>query len=398
MFRHLLKLIWKRKGRNLMLSLEILLAFVVVFAVAAFALRNVQLYQMPTGFTSDDVWSIDINAADNKKVKGVALYEQFKRGLLALPEVKQIAFITAAPYLSSTWTTDYVVPGSATRVHTEQVIVSDEAFPVLGIKVEQGRAFDHTDDGAAATPVVINRRLAKALFGEASSLGKEFDASDRDSKDHTMLRVIGVVEDLRKKGELDTPGNVAIVRHLPAVDDGLRGILIKVAPGTTRAFEEKLNRQLKLINNEWTYEISPLSALRTTMLKNQLTPILILAVIAAFLLLMVAFGLFGVLWQNTTRRIPEIGLRRAIGANAGDIYRQIIGEQFLLSSGAMLAALLLLVQLPITGALGESLNWTVFAAATALSMVTIYLLSLLCSVYPGWRASRLSPTEALHYE
>jgi putative ABC transport system permease protein len=37
-------------------------------------------------------------------------------------------------------------------------------------------------------------------------------------------------------------------------------------------------------------------------------------------------------------------------------------------------------------------------AAAALSMGVIYLLSLLCSLYPGWRASRLSPTEALHYE
>jgi putative ABC transport system permease protein len=40
----------------------------------------------------------------------------------------------------------------------------------------------------------------------------------------------------------------------------------------------------------------------------------------------------------------------------------------------------------------------VFGAATLLSMSVIYLLSLLCSVYPGWRASRLSPTQALHYE
>jgi len=398
MFRHLLKLIWKRKGRNLMLSLEILLAFVIVFAVAAFGLRYFQLYQMPTGFVANDIWSVEVNAAESKPIKGAARYEQFKRGLLALPEVKQVAFITAAPFLSHTWNTDYLVPGSETRVRAEQVIVSDEAFSVLGIKLEQGRPFDHSDDGAAATPVVLNRRLAHALFGTETALGRQFDASERDSKTHTMFKVVGLVDDLRKKGELDKPGNVIIVRHLPDVDEGLRGILVKLAPGTTRAFEEKLNRQLKLINNEWTYEISPLSALRKTMLSSRLTPILILAVIAAFLLLMVAFGLFGVLWQNTTRRIPEIGLRRAIGANAGDIYRQIIAEQFLLSTGAMLAALLLLVQLPLTGALGESLNWTVFAAATALSMGVIYLLSLLCSVYPGWRASRLSPTQALHYE
>ena len=129
-----------------------------------------------------------------------------------------------------------------------------------------------------------------------------------------------------------------------------------------------------------------------------LAPLMVLSVIAAFLLLMVAFGLFGVLWQNTTQRIPEIGLRRALGASAGGIYRQIIAEQLLLSSVAMLAGLALLVQLPLTGALGESLGWPVFAGAAGVSMAVVYLLSLLCSVYPGWRASRMTPTEALHYE
>jgi putative ABC transport system permease protein len=121
-------------------------------------------------------------------------------------------------------------------------------------------------------------------------------------------------------------------------------------------------------------------------------------VIAGFLLVMVGFGLFGVLWQNTTRRIPEIGLRRAVGASAGSIYRQIIGEQMMLSTFAMVVGLVLLVQLPLTGALGSYLDWRVFAGAAVLSMAVIYLISLLCALYPGWRASRLSPTEALHYE
>jgi putative ABC transport system permease protein len=121
-------------------------------------------------------------------------------------------------------------------------------------------------------------------------------------------------------------------------------------------------------------------------------------IIAAFMLVMVAFGLFGALWQNTTQRIPEIGLRRAIGATAGEIYRQIVLEQFLLSSVAIVLGLALLVQLPLTRVLGEHLDWAVFAQAAMLSMAVIYLLSLLCALYPGWRASRLSPTEALHHE
>ena len=116
------------------------------------------------------------------------------------------------------------------------------------------------------------------------------------------------------------------------------------------------------------------------------------------MLTMVAFGLFGVLWQNTTRRIPEIGLRRAIGARAGDIYRQIIAEQLLLSSAAIALALVLLVQLPLTGALGSFLGWRLFIAAAGVSTAVIYLISLLCSLYPGWRASRLTPAQALHHE
>ena len=134
------------------------------------------------------------------------------------------------------------------------------------------------------------------------------------------------------------------------------------------------------------------------MLSLQLVPLKIGAVIAAFLLVMVAFGLFGVLWQNTTQRIPELGLRRALGATSASIYRQIVAEQFLLSSSAMLVGLVLLVQLPLTGVMGETLNWPVFWAAAALSAGVIYLLSLLSSLYPGWRAAQLSPVQALHYE
>jgi putative ABC transport system permease protein len=142
----------------------------------------------------------------------------------------------------------------------------------------------------------------------------------------------------------------------------------------------------------------PQSAMRRSAMSTRMVPLIVLAVIAGFMLLMVAFGLFGALWQNTTQRIPEIGLRRAVGASAASIYRQIVAEQMLLSSVAIVVALGLLVQLPLTGALGDSLNWTVFGAAAGLSMGVIYLISLLCAVYPGWRASRLSPTEALHYE
>lgn len=400
MLRHLLQLIWKRKGRNLMLSFEILIAFMIVFAVAAFGVRSLQLYHLPLGFVADDVWSVEMQAAsDSNTMFDTASYDQLKRGLQALPEVKNLAFASAPPFAAHGMWSDVAVEGKGTRLKIELVEMTDDYPSVMGVSMVMGRSFSREDDGAASTPVIINRRLASELFGDVSPLGKEFDNSSPNDKTRNMMRVIGVVSDFRKGGEFDAPHNVVFFRYKPKVTvDGLRTILIKMAPGTPRAFEEKLQGQLKLIRNDLSYEIAPLSSLRKSAMSAQLVPMMILAVIAGFLLLMVAFGLFGVLWQNTTRRIPEIGLRRAIGASAAHIYRQIIAEQFLLSTGAMLVALVLLVQLPITGVLGESLNGQVFLGATVLSMAAIYLISLLCSVYPGWRASRLSPTEALHYE
>ncbi len=400
MIGHLLKLIWKRKGRNVMLSLEILIAFIIVFAIAAAAVRYAQIYRMPIGFAHRDVWAVKLlPPVDVKTTFSPQLYDHFKRGLLAMPEVKDVAFSLSAPFTRSGMSGTVKVPSDGRKIRTDMQEVDDNFFRVLGIAAQDGRVFDRGDDGAALQPVVINRRLALALFGTAQAEGKRFAAGDYSGDGSTQLHVSGVIEEFRNGGELAAPDHVMIMRHIPfQTQSSMQTILIKMAPGTPRAFEEQLNKQLKQIRNDWGYEIAPLAALRTSAHASMMTPLKILAIIAAFLLAMVAVGLFGVLWQNTTHRVPEIGLRRALGASAANIYRQIIAEQFLLSSGAIAVALLLLIQLPITGALGEHLNWPVFLTAAALSMAVIYLLSLLCSVYPGWRASRLSPTEALHYE
>lgn len=400
MFHHLFKLIWKRKGRNVMLSLEILMAFIIVFAIAAASTRYAQIYRMPIGFDYTDVWSIKLlPPVDVKSTFTPELYNHFKQGLEALPEVKKVSFSGSDQFTLSGMRGNVKLAGGGPNRLTDMVEVNDDFFAVMGMQPTGGRFFDQSDNGAKVQPVIINRRLARDLFGTESVVGRDFEAGNISGNGPVGFKVIGMVDDYRDGGELAPPSNVMIMRHIPyQTEMSMQNIVIKMAPGTPRAFEEKLHKQLQMVRNDWGYEITPLAALRTSAYASMMTPLTIISIIAAFLLVMVAVGLFGVLWQNTTRRIPEIGLRRALGASSGNIYRQIIAEQFLLTTGAVAVAMLLLVQLPITGALGDSLNWTVFLSATALSMGVIYLLSLLCSVYPGWRASRLSPTEALHYE
>ena len=401
MLRHLLKLIWKRKSRNMMLSLEILLAFVVVFAISAFALRSYQLYQMPTGFSYQDLWSVALNARTEGGIEAdPQIYDKLRQSLKALPEVEEVSFTSFPVYEMSNWTSEFTLREGKRKFVSNLFQMSDEFPAVAHMTLAEGRWFSRADDGAAEQPVVINRRLAQKLSGGKPVLGQVFsEDEDKPKKALKQYKVVGIVEEFRSQGEFMSPTNFMLVRHQISAEGGsLDAIQLKVRPGTPRTFEAALNRQLKLVRNDWSYTISPTVDMRTTMLKALTIPLTVLAVIATFLLVMVAFGLFGVLWQNTTQRIPEIGLRRAIGADSGHIYSQIIVEQMLLSSGAISIALLLLVQLPLTGVLGDSLNWAVFLMATALSASVIYLLSLLCSLYPGWRAARLSPTQALHYE
>ena len=404
MIRHLLKPLWKRKGRNLLLSLEIMLAFAVVFAISAAGLRYWQLYNLPVGFEWRNAWSVELlfpEAAGHENGINPEVYVQLQRAAERLPEVEKTALSAYTPYENSEWQTSYYLEGQR-KVDSNLMKVSDSFFDAMGVKVVEGRAFSVADDGAARQPVLVSRRFAQEAFPGRSPLGQRLAEQEFDGKGTHRgkeLEVVGVFDSFRNQGEYMAPKNFMLTRFAPPADkEQMRTLLLRVKPGTPRVFETELLRQLKGVRNDWSYRITPMAAARDSQLRTARMPLVVLAVIAAFLLLMVAFGLFGVLWQNTTRRVPEIGLRRAVGATPGDITRQIVLEQVLLCLLPIAAALLLLVQLPITGALGESLSWPLFGAATAVSTLVMVLVSAGCALYPAWRASRLSPTEALHYE
>jgi putative ABC transport system permease protein len=114
-------------------------------------------------------------------------------------------------------------------------------------------------------------------------------------------------------------------------------------------------------------------------------------------MLMVGLGLVGVLWQSVTQRTKEIGLRRAKGATAGDIYIQILGEIFIITSMGLIAGLLVVVQFPLLNLLGF-LSGKVYIASIVVSMALIYLLTFVCGLYPSHLATKVHPAEALHYE
>ena len=163
MIRHLLTPRWKRKGRNLLLSLEIALAFAVVFGIAAAGLRYWQLYHQPVGFAWRDAWAVQLlmpESGGHDAKFDPAVYAQLQGAVERLPEVEKSALTAYSPYENSEWNSDYWLPGSNRKYGTNLMKVSDGFFDTMGVKVIEGRAFSVADDGAARQPVLVSRSSA----------------------------------------------------------------------------------------------------------------------------------------------------------------------------------------------------------------------------------------------
>jgi ABC-type antimicrobial peptide transport system, permease component len=177
----------------------------------------------------------------------------------------------------------------------------------------------------------------------------------------------------------------------------VRTLLVRVRPGTPASFEAEFNQRLHAIAPDNVFRIRRMEQMRKDGLRIRTVPLIVLAVIATFLISMVALGLTGVLWQSVTRRMREIGLRRALGASACGVRRQILGEVALLSTLAMVVGVVVVLQLPLLGVFSV-VSIPEFAAGVLVALAVIYTITLLCGAYPSWLASPVQPAEALHYD
>jgi putative ABC transport system permease protein len=400
MLRHLMQMLWRRRSRHLLLTLEVSLAFIVVFAVSAFALYHAALYRLPLGYDIERVWQVQLLPPRMQEVAAdPAVLDRLRRHVQALSAVEAVANLSHTPYANARNTTTFRREDGTRSTVSNVLSVSDGFFDTLRLQRLQGRWFGPADGGTDVTPAVVNRRLAQTLFPDRPAVGEIIVQGAPGESGGERLRITGVVDDYRDEGEFMAPPAMVLTRfsarpgrHLPMQ------MAVKVRAGTPRAFEVELLSALRQVHGGWDYPIHPLADLRVDKLRQVTVPLTVMSIVAGFLLLMVAFGLLGVLWQSMQQRTAEIGLRRAVGATASQIRTQVLAEQALLSAAAAVLALLLLVQLPLTGALGEAMGAALFAQAAAVSTAVIIVLNVLCALVPAHLASRLNPAQALHHE
>jgi len=404
MIRHYLKLIWNRRRSNVLVAVEIFFSFLVVFAVVATAVYYASNFRRPLGYSIEDVWVVSIDSNQSRSPWSerdesaiIETRQQLHLAIGELPEVRAIAECFTVPYGNGRWGNVAKIGGR--EVHYSRNGVTDGFAEVFGLSLVQGRWFSREDDAAGFEPVVINEKLAALAFGAGDPVGKVFPA-DEPGEAQKEQRVVGVIRDFRQDGELALPEGYMLIRVRPGdsfVVSALGNIVLKLRPGTTVAFEEGLVKRMRAVAKDWSFEVQPAVQMREQKLRDGLMPLIAGGVIAGFLMLMVASGLTGVVWQSVTQRTREIGLRRAKGATVPDIRRQIVGELAVVTTLAVLPGALIVAQLPILGAV-QGVTAGVFASSLVISALCIYLLTLASAWYPSRMSTKVSPAEALHYE
>lgn len=421
MILHVFKLIWNRKRTNFLMVLEIFVSFIVLFAVVGLGVYTLDNWRRPIGFSVDNIWNIDVDMKqtsddyfDEKQSESI---RQVMLALKEFPEIESTAGTMLAPYQFGSSSSSYDWRGRQIEFGVTEA--TDGFQELLRLQVVEGRWFGAEDKGQNYTPVVINQNMREDLFGSGPAIGQNLEADRRPGEEgrpnrptpgqppsppEPHRRIVGVVAAYREDGEFDGTRNYAIFRKDLDVagktdrrDRPPRNILIRVQPGTTAALQERLIKRLQAAAPDWSFEVTPLSEMRSTAIQFAVVPLIGVGLVAAFLMLMVALGLLGVLWQSVTQRTREIGLRRAKGAARVNVRRQILGEIAVMTTLALIAGVLVAIQFPLLDII-YFVEPHVYAISLAISVTAIYLLTLACGWYPSRMATRVEPAEALRYE
>jgi predicted permease len=343
---------------------------------------------------------------DPAKIRA-AWQEVLDRGR-AVPGVEAIAAVDTVPLREGNnqigyWTAPAEPPESQKPIALATSVTPDY-LRVMGIRLLQGRFFDGQDRIGNQSVAVIDDVMAHEAFGGQNPIGKHLWIGMGTDP----LRVVGIVGHVRHWGPAsDDRARVRAQIYYPfaQVPDPLLRRWSELMSIAVRTRTPPLNSVASIgravrgaTGDQVLYEVRTMEQLASGALAQQRFLLLLFGVFAGLALLLACIGIYGVLAYLTGQRVPEMGVRMALGANAKDVMwlvlRQSLGMIFTgvgVGIVAAMAAARLLERL-VTGMQPTQ-------PATFALMVAVLLLAALCASFvPARRASRVDPMRALRQE
>jgi putative ABC transport system permease protein len=401
----------RNKSRSLLLVFQIALAFVLTIGAALIVRSFVRLIQVELGFRTDNVLTLRTSLAPVRYPQSghiIAYQSEFLNRIRSLPGVVSTAATNALPLGGTTLKNVLQIPGRkanepATREGTATQIVSPDYFATIGIKLLKGRFFSEQDTAQSPPVLMINQALAKRFGVEGEPVGTQVRfGGDRFAK--LSFTIVGVIGDTKHKGPDSQPGPECYVplAQVPESDLPLLGrspfFVVRTAadPATLIATIQSLAAAID--KDQPVYNVRTMEQMYSQSIAQPRFLTALLSIFGALALLLATIGVYGVMAYSVAQRTHEIGIRIALGAQAGHVLRLVMGQALLLTGAGV--SLGLIAALALSRYL-SSLLYEITPTDPATYAGVALLLSaaaLLASYIPACRGVRVDPIVALRYE
>jgi predicted permease len=373
----------------------------LLLVVAALFVRSLRsIVQTNIGFDRDHVLvaRLDVRGAGYSAPERQELYRRVAETLRTVPGVESVSFSLTGPLAGSQRTSSLSVegytPGSRERLLTNEDFVTAAYFDTVGLRLVEGRGFAPEDRVAGSHSSIVNETLAKRFFGSArNAIGRRWDYGDAIGKDSRVI--VGVVEDARYVDVKKSPPNMAYSLVDAAPDEVMRDLEIRTAGAPARAAQTVRETLARTEPRLPVIEIGPLSdRLSRGVVEDRMVAGLT-AIFGGLALMLASLGLYGTISYGISRRVAELGLRMALGANRADVLWMVLKEAFLLVLAGVAAGV------PLAVLAGRAISALLFGVqpadplAFAAGAVALLVVSAMAAYLPAHRASRIEPMTAL---
>jgi putative ABC transport system permease protein len=388
-----------RRTRRVLVVAELALAIVVLVGAGLLVRSWWYVRSIDPGFRPERVLMMELSTPTAFRVPAqrTDLYQRVLEQVAAVPGVDS-AGIVGDLFIGNSGEEVVTLEGGdgtvSERLRFRRDEVSEEFFTTLGTPLLRGRFFSTGDGPDAPRVAIINDAMARRAWPGRDPVGRRFKRGPRDS-DLPWYTVVGVVADMRRQG-LEREPVPQMFEPLAQNPPRSVDLFIRTSTDDPLTMASALRAAVRRVENDAPiYGLALLDDRLGTYVAQRRFQTSLLIAFSLVALLMATVGIYGLIQYSTAMRIQEIGLRLAIGAQAGDIFRLILGEGLTL----VLTALPLgLVGAWWLGRAGSSLLFGV-TAADPVTFATVSLLlaavaTAACYV-PARRATVVDPIRAL---
>lgn len=387
----------QRKWQATFMGAQIAIAVAVLISAGLLVRTFRFLLESDPGFQTERVISCSISlspTAYDTSARTKSYYEQLLSRLASLPGVTGVATVNTPPLTAPTvsgsrFFVDVLPDPGPGHFPVGQIrVVSPDYFRTMGISLQQGRYLEASDEDTRN--VVINSTLARRFFRSTSPIGRNI-VSGLFAPRRFNRPIVGVVADTKDTGLQSAPWptfyllgysteSTVLVRSNSAMESlipAIRREALAVDPA-------------QLVGNP-----APIKDVLASSLGHQRFSMNLFSLLSAIALILAAIGTYGVIANQTERRIPELGIRIALGAGRGDVYRTVIQAGSVPTAAGIIAGLLIAV------AFTRLLRGMLFGVALIDSPTYIMTAGLMMIVVfaamaiPARRATRIDPALAL---